>query len=157
MAIHQLVGEVDARHAGHDDVGDEDVERAAELARAAMRLGAVADRDDVVAGPLEEPGGHVADGRLVLDDQDRADADRARSPDRGFVDVDRGVDAREVELERGAVPGLGVEPDVAAGLVDDPVDRGQPEAGALALLLGREERLEDVLARVAVHADARCR
>ena len=43
---------------------------------------------------------------------------------------------------------------MTAELLDDPVDRGQPEAGALADLLGREERLEDMLAGLAVHADA---
>ena len=39
-------------------------------------------------------------------------------------------------------------------LVDDAVHRGQPQAGALARLLGGEERLEDPLAGGLVHAAA---
>ena len=55
------------------------------------------------------------------------------------------------------LPGLRVEPDVAARLADDPVDRREAQAGALADVLGREERLEDVRARREVHALSRCR
>ena len=50
-----------------------------------------------------------------------------------------------------------VDPDVAAALLDDSVDGGQTQARALAALLGGEERLEDVLPRVRVHAVAACR
>ena len=48
---------------------------------------------------------------------------------------------------------LAVDPDVAAALLDDAVDGGEPEPGALALFLGREERLEQPLLRLVVHAD----
>src|SRR5450759_1331311 len=41
---------------------------------------------------------------------------------------------------------------MAAGLADDSVDRGQTQASALVDLLRGEERLEDVLARCAVHS-----
>ncbi len=44
--------------------------------------------------------------------------------------------------------------DIAAGLLDDAIDRRQPEAGALADLLGREERLEDLFDDVGRNADA---
>ena len=49
---------------------------------------------------------------------------------------------------------LAVHPDAAAALLDDPVDGGEPQPGALALLLGRKERLEDVGLRALVHAAA---
>ena len=51
-------------------------------------------------------------------------------------------------------PGAEIERDPAAGLVDDPVDRGQPEPGALARRLGREERLEDARLGLGVHPAA---
>ena len=42
--------------------------------------------------------------------------------------------------------------DVAAGLLDDAVDRGEAEAGAAPDLLRREERLEDLLHHLRRHA-----
>ena len=65
-----------------------------------------------------------------------------------------GRDAGKVDLERRAVPGLAVDPDVPAALLDDAVHGRQPEPGALAGRLGREERLERVLRTVGVHAAA---
>src|SRR2546430_17399540 len=49
--------------------------------------------------------------------------------------------AGEVDLDGRPVPRLAVDPDVAAALLDDPVHRGEAEAGALPDFLGREERL----------------
>ena len=64
-------------------------------------------------------------------------------------------DAREVDLERRPAARLAVDSDVAARLVDDAVHRREAETGALPLLLGREERLEDSGLRLGVHVDAR--
>src|SRR5712692_5715798 len=58
----------------------------------------------------------------------------------------------EVHLERRPLSWLAVNPDVAAVLLDDAVDSRQPEAGAVAALLGREEWLEDPGAGRGVHA-----
>ena len=52
------------------------------------------------------------------------------------------------------LPDLAVGEDVAAGLLDDAVDGGQAEPGALADLLGGEERLEDAADHVGRDADA---
>ena len=46
------------------------------------------------------------------------------------------------------MPRFAVYPDVPAMLLDDAVARRQPQAGALAQLLGGEERLEEMLLRV---------
>ena len=51
-------------------------------------------------------------------------------------------------------PDLGVDRDLPAALLDDPVDGREPQAGALALLLRREEGLEDARLRLGVHAGA---
>src|SRR2546422_6373482 len=45
-------------------------------------------------------------------------------------------------------------PILAAALLDDPVHRGEAEAGALPDFLGREERLEQVCLGHLIHADA---
>ena len=42
--------------------------------------------------------------------------------------------------------------DEAAALLDDAVNRGESQPGALALLFGSEERLEDAGARLGIHA-----
>jgi hypothetical protein len=60
----------------------------------------------------------------------------------------------QVDLERRAAPGLTVDPDVAAALLHDPVDRRQPQPDPLALPLGGKEGLEDPGPGVRVHPDA---
>ena len=51
-------------------------------------------------------------------------------------------------------PGLAVAEHIAAGLLDDAIDHRQAEAGALADLLGGEERLENLVAHVGGNAVA---
>ncbi len=60
----------------------------------------------------------------------------------------------QVDRERRSLARLAVDVDEAVVLLDDAVDRGQPEAGALADVLGGEERLEEVGQRLLVHAAA---
>src|SRR5439155_16011877 len=62
-------------------------------------------------------------------------------------------DPRQVHAERGALSRLGLHPDVAAALVHDAVYRGETQPGPLALVLGREERLEEMALGLAVHVD----
>src|SRR5205807_3236820 len=57
-------------------------------------------------------------------------------------------------LEGSAASRLAGNGDVAAALLHDAVDGSQAEAGAAAFALGREERLEDALHRLAVHPAA---
>ena len=51
-------------------------------------------------------------------------------------------DGREKDAERGAVAQLALDFDPALMLLDDAINRRQPQAGALADFLGGEERLE---------------
>jgi hypothetical protein len=75
---------------------------------------------------------------IVLDDQDGLGPDGgmllslARPHGRCLF-----LHSRQVDLENRALARLGVHPDVAAALLDDPVHRGQAEPSAFALLLGR--------------------
>ena len=96
---------------------------------------------------LEHPPHELAQRHLVLDDQHR------RAPGSGSGSRS-GVDHRQGDRDLGALPRRAVDLDLAARGVDDAVHRRQPEAGALARLLGGEERLEDARARRLVHADA---
>ena len=61
---------------------------------------------------------------------------------------------RQEDPERGTLVGFGVDIDETAGLLDDAVDRGEAEAGALADFLGGEERLEDLVDDVGGNAGA---
>ena len=82
---------------------------------------------------------------FVLDDQDRfrARAGRVVAATAAAGDLGVSVGARQVDLERRALAELAVDPDVAAALLDDAVDGREPEPGALAAVLRREERLEE--------------
>src|SRR4029077_10922239 len=51
-------------------------------------------------------------------------------------------EAREIKLDRGALPALAVGAQVTAGLLDEAVDLAEAEPGADARRLGGEERLE---------------
>ena len=57
-----------------------------------------------------------------------------------------GVGHGQLDVEGRALPRLGVEPDGALVHLDDAVADRQAQAGALADALGREERLEDLVA-----------
>src|SRR5438445_10346898 len=63
-------------------------------------------------------------------------------------------DPGQIDLEHRAPPGLAVDHDVSAALLDDPVDGGEPQPRPFARLLGREEGLEDARLRLAVDAVA---
>ena len=82
---------------------------------------------------------------VVLDDQHGLGAAGRRTELDIGLDVLETFRARQVDPHGRALAGLAVDLDVAAGLLDEAVDHAEPEAGALALGLGGEERLEDVV------------
>ena len=110
-------------------------------------------REHRVPQLLQALPGQLQDGRLVLHHQHRLRPPARRRrlrfhpPGRG-----RPLDPRQVHLEGGPLPRLAVHVDEAVVLLDDPVDRGQPQPRALPRPLGREERLEQVRQRLLVHA-----
>ena len=65
----------------------------------------------------------------------------------------RGGD-RQIDAEGCAFAGAGSAFDTALALGNDAVDRGESEAGGEWGVLGGEERLEDVVQRVLIHANA---
>ena len=64
---------------------------------------------------------------------------------------------RQVDLDRRAVAFLAVDLDVAARLLDEAEHHAEPEAGALADLLGGEEGIEHPLEQVRRECRCRCR
>jgi hypothetical protein len=148
--------ELGARHVRHDHVGYEDVDRLVTRGRALERGERSVGRQDAVAVRGEHVLDQPPDALLVLAQQDRLGAGQRFGLRGGPGRLGRGgrVGGGQVDLEARAEVGLGVDVHAPARLRDDPVHGGQPEAGALADLLGREERLEHVLDGLAAHADA---
>ncbi len=69
-AFRHLVGELAPAHAaGHDDVGEQEIERLAGLDQL-QRGAAVGGGDRLVAEALELRGDEIAHQRVVLDDED---------------------------------------------------------------------------------------
>ena len=142
-----------AEHVRHDHVGDQQVNLARVGTGHAKGIQAVRCGDHLVAVTGEDPPGHLAQRFLVLNDQDSLPLG-CPLVGHGLYDLDgclRGN--RQRDGEGRAVAGFGVDPDVPAGLGDDPVDDGQAEPGSAVLLSG-EERLEYVLGNLGGHSGA---
>src|SRR5680860_864298 len=60
--------------------------------------------------------------------------------------------AGEIDLEGGSFSRLGVDPDVSARLLYDPVHRGETHTRSLTLLLGGKEGVKDAVGGLRVHA-----
>jgi len=114
-----------------------------------QRLAAAARFQHAVAAAQQNAFGQGAHGVLIFDEQHRlALAARGRSL-RHRLDVQRDlVGHRQVDAERRPLALDGIHADRAAGLPDHSVDDGQSEARALALLLGRKERVEGMLQHI---------
>ena len=147
-----------AVHARHLQIADHQVVGA---------LGHSRERLFAIPGPVHDEtriGQRVADGRrqrrLVFDDQHASARQllqflgrrrRARRlPQRAAGD-------RQLHEERRAAPGRRLDANAPAVLLDDRVRDGQSEPGALADVLGREERVEDLGLHVVGHSRARRR
>ena len=112
-------------------------------------------RQHGVAQRGEHGGGHLQDQGLVLDQEDGLSAarHRLRRSSHG-ARREAAVVSGQVDAEHRPPVRPAVDLDAAAVQADDAVDRGQPQTGALAQLLGGEERFEQVGEGVVVHAAA---
>src|SRR5690606_19370857 len=86
-----------------------------------------------------------ANDRVVLGQQDPPASARQRRSRTASDRRGRLTGQRQPDGEAGADARLAVDLDLAAGLLDDPVAGREPEPGAV--LLGREEGIEDVRER----------
>src|SRR5262249_53543045 len=99
-------------------------------------------------------GDDLPDRRLVFHHQDRfisaahgARVTLTRTLRRLFA-------TRQIEPENGPAPEHTLNLHPASVLRDDAIDRGQSETVSLAHIFGREDRLENVAQRLAVHTDS---
>jgi hypothetical protein len=137
-----------AVHVGHHHVGDERWIGALPERTMLQRFFAAGGFDHVVAAHAQRPRRKAAHGFFVFDQQDRVLAgDVARGGAFGFgagaafsIGRWRGRKMRNVV----PLPTSRIHRDEAAGLLDDAVDGGQPQAGALAHRLGGEEGIENL-------------
>ena len=134
-----LVGELLAGHARHDDVGDEHVDRlpARERLVAARRLAHVV----ACASRIRTAWRRTGSWSSTTSTRGRRRARRAPALGSRRRGTALAAAGRKIVTSVPAA-GVRVDLDVAAGVGDDAVDGGEAEAGALARLLRREERLE---------------
>src|SRR6266536_5803252 len=106
--------------------------------------------------PFQDPARQDRDRALILNEQDRL-LSTGRSGEH-LTDL-RGreglLHSGEEDFARRAQAGLAVHPDISTTLLDDTVDSRHSQPGSLALLFGREKRLEDMSERRLVHSAAR--
>ena len=145
VALDGHLGELLAGHARHDDVGDEHVD----LLPRGERLLAAGRLGHLIAVRREDPAGLAADRLLVLDDEHPA-APGACSPGSAGGSGERTclAAAGQEDGDAGAPPGRGLDVDRAARVGDDAVHGRQPQARALAGVLGGEEGLEGAVAHL---------
>ena len=109
----------------------------------------------LVAEVRQRSPGERRDRGLVVDHQDRLGPSGPRAGiGVGAVVGPRADQLGQQELDRGPDARRRREPDVAAGLADEVAHHREPEPGAAAGLLGREERLEHASQHVVRHAAA---
>jgi hypothetical protein len=155
--LKDALGDIGAEHLRHDHVGQQQVHAMGRVGRVLDRGRAGTGLVDVVAVAGQDPVPELAEALLVLDQQDDlalpalvlGRGGRPAARERGGL-----VAGGDQHGKRGPKPWLGVDLRGPAGLGDDAVDRGQPEAGAMALGLGGEEGLEGAVDGGLVHARA---
>src|SRR6266852_3421652 len=95
---------------------------------------------DGVAVRPEDVAGKLTHRQFVFDQEDSlvtpSGLRRART---GRRRVDSSLNARQVDFERRAAPRFAVDPDVSAALLDDSIDRREPQARPEAWPFGGEE------------------
>src|SRR5690606_10530625 len=117
-------------------------------------LDAIPGLDDLVSTCLEDLAGESADGGFVFDEEYRLGAD-VKIALAAFKVHGRLGSARfgKIDLERRAMTRLRVDPDIAAGLFDDTVNRRESQPRPAAHGFCREERFEDSAFGLFVHPD----
>nr|GEU28338.1 hypothetical protein [Tanacetum cinerariifolium] len=149
LARHGGLGQLDAAHAGHDHIAEQqgDVGMAAQRVE---RLLAVVGGQHLVAQAVEQMGGHVQHVGLVVHDQHFFGRIGSR-----HLFLVRGRRGREAQRDAGAGAHGGRDGQVAARLLHQPVHLRQAQARTLAHFLGGEKRFHRALHHLLRHAGAR--
>ncbi len=126
-----------------DQVGHQEVDRPRELFRQSKRIGTVRSLQHTVAGALQNGTNIASHGIPILHHQygsrtlHSGDGMLRAGFGRSF-----GRDARQIDMERRAFVQLTGDLDPPRTLLDNPVNRGQPEPCSFPKLLRREEGFE---------------
>src|ERR1035438_1289463 len=149
----ELLDEFVATEAGHDDVGDHEMDSVGMTGGERESGVAVGGFENAIAAGLERFAHELANGLFVLDQEDGfGSASSGEGKRSGAAGFRWAIDAGKINGEDGAAAELALNEDVAAALLDDAVDGGKSEAGAFAFFFGGEEGLEDAGLGFAVHA-----
>src|SRR5712691_224016 len=149
----ELLDEFVAAETRHDDVGNDEVDGFG-VARGEGESGAaIGGFENVITAGCQSFADELTDGIFVLDEEDGfGSASGGKEDGSGAEGVAGFVDAREINGEDCTAGEFALDEDVAATLLDDSVDGGEAEAGALAFFFGSEKGLEDAGLSVTVHA-----
>src|SRR5262249_47734269 len=137
-----LLSDFSAVHAlGQDHVGEQEVDRISPVDNG-KRLRAVGRLYHAIAKASQNGLRNGAHLPLVLDEKYRLamGSSRRRGGLRLFLRFRRR--SEQIESHRGAVPGLAIKRDMAAGLLYESKHHAEAEAGALTHFLGGDEGLE---------------
>ena len=138
--------------AGHDDVGEDEIERTSMPVHQPQGIAPVARLQHPISPGPQHPTRQASDRQLVLHHQHGARRPRLIAPPGQLLEaLARSFHSGEIHREGAPVVQPAVDPDVPAALPDDPVHRGEAEPGAAAQLLGREEGLEEAGQGALVH------
>src|ERR1035437_8968122 len=160
----KIDGELTAAQPGQHHVGDHEVDLRAMRLDDLERPVAVGRLENPVSARVEYRNDEAADQLLVLDNEHRlaAGADRGGRRDDGADQGGRRDDGRRFcrelrqrqdDPECGPDSGLGLDLEVAAQLLDDPMRGRKPQARSFALVLRREEWLEEMTHHIGATPD----
>ena len=153
--LDQLIGQDAAADSRHDHVGQQEINRVGIALADVQGLGAVFGGQNNVAAHFEEIAGQGAEGAFVLHHEHGfMPAQCGRHLGLRFLGSDGLIRPGQIDFECRADSGLAVHINVAAALLDHPIDHGEAETGALAFLFGGEEGFKDPGSSRRVHAHA---
>ena len=151
-------GQLEARHAGHDGIGHEQVDVTGARGRHAKGLDPARRGDHDVARTRQDAFEEGQDRGFVLDNEDRGRSPGfpiGPGPGPGVGSRRRRCGARQQHADRRSGDQVAVDPDPSPRRPHGREHRRQPESAAAAVGLGREERQEDPLANCLLDATAR--
>src|SRR5947207_1355762 len=144
MLLTDPAQKLQTAHPRHHDVGDDQMNASGALLADIERLLPIGCGKHRVPDGLEDALNELAHPGVVFDDQNRLGPPRVgRGPVLAALRYRRALDPRKVNPERRAGANLAMDPDRAARLVHDSVDRREPEARSLSDFLRGEKGLED--------------
>ena len=149
-ALQQTFGNDGAAPVREHHVAHQGMQRSGVLRRQLLRGRSSGRLEDHVACLSQAADRHGPDMRIIFDNQDCFRVGRGPRVHRGWRLRNLALCGREIDREPRAHALLRLHYDVAALLLDDPVDGGKSQTAALAIFSG-EERLENAVAHGGRH------